>query len=208
METPFMATQVIPSPDDAAAKSLAQSIAQIKANAAQYGASDAEMLALEAKVTAFSAELVNVENAKNARNGAVARKDAARTSLEKDYRALVQRIHANPAITDQQKMAAGIPAHDTVKSSVMPPAPTDLVVAPNANGTNYLAWNCIGAPSGTDYLIEAKPVASDTWTLVGSSHKLSFEHTGQKPGVGITYRVRSRRSKLESQPCTPVGAYL
>ncbi len=203
-----MSTQLIPNTDDAAAKSLAQSIQAIKVNAAQYGASDPEMLALEAKATAFSSELASLQSANNARNGVTARKDAARASLEKDYRALVQRIHANPSVTDEHKVAAGIPTHAKGRSIVMPPAPTDLVVAANANGTNYLAWNCIGAPPGTDYLIEAKVTGSETWTLVGASHKLTADHIGQKPGVAITYRVRSRRGKLESQPCTPVGAYL
>jgi len=203
-----MSNLIVPNADDAAAKAIAESIATIKAFASIYGATLEELTALEAKVTLFAARLANAENAKNARNGAVALKDEARMSLEKDYRNLVQRIHTNPAVTDQHKVAAGIPPRDTVRSVVMPPAPTDLVVAADANGTNSLAWNCTGAPQGTDYLIEAKVGGSETWTLVGASHKLSAEHLGQKPGVAITYRVRSRRGKLESQPCTPVGVYL
>jgi len=203
-----MSTQLIPNTDDAAAKSLAGSIQAIKANAAHYGASDPEMLALEAKATAFASELTNLQSAKNAQNGVAARKDAARASLEQDFRALVRRIHANPFVTDEHKMAAGIAPHAKGRSVVMPPAPTDLVVVADANGTNALAWNCIGAPDGTDYLVEAKVTGSETWTLVGASHSLKSRHLSQKPGVAITYRVRSRRGKLESQPCTPVGAYL
>jgi len=203
-----MSNQIVPSADDAAAKAIAGSITTIKAFAATYGATPEELTALEAKATAFASELANVENAKNAQNGVVARKDAARMSLEKDYRNLVQRIHTNPAVTDEQKVRAGIPVRDTVKTSVVPPAPTDLVVAPNANGTNYLAWNCIGAPDGTDYLLESKATGSESWVLIAAPSRLSYQHIGQKPGVGITYRVRSRRGKLESQPCTPVGAYL
>jgi len=203
-----MSNLIVPSADDAAAKAIAGSITTIKAFAATYGATPEELTALEAKATTFASELTNVESAKNAQNGAVARKDEARMSLEKDYRNLVQRIHTNPAVTDQHKIAAGIPVRDTVKTSVVPPAPTDLVVAPNANGTNYLAWNCIGAPDGTDYLVESKAAGSDSWVLIAAPSRLSYQHNNQKPGVGITYRVRSRRSKLESQPCTPVGAYL
>jgi len=203
-----MATQIVPNPDDAAAKSLVGSIQALKANAALYGVTPEELTALEAKATVFASELSNVESAKNAQNGAVARKDEARMALEKDYRNLVARIHTNRAVTDDHKIAAGIPPRDMVRSVLVPPAPTDLVVAPNANGTNYLAWNCFNAPPGTDYLIESRATGSDSWVLIAAVSRLTYQHNGQKPGVGIFYRVRSRRSKLESQPCIPVGAYL
>lgn len=199
---------VVPNPDDAAAKSLNGSIAQIKANAALYGVADADMVALEAKATAFASELTNVEAAKNAQTAAVARKDAARTTLEHDYRAMVQRIHVNPAVTDAHKAAAGIPMRDTIRTFAMPPAPLDLVVSAQSNGTNYLAWNRNGAPERTDFAIEARTAPSEAWIMVGSVSATQFQHTGQKPGVAVTYRVSARRGKYQSQPCAPVGVYL
>lgn len=199
---------VVPNPDDAAAKALNGSIAQIKANAALYGVSDAEMLALEAKASAFQTELTAVDAAKNAQTAAVARKDATRMALEKDYRALVQRIHVNPAITDEHKAAAGIPMRDTVRTSAMPPSPLDLVVSAQSNGTNYLAWNRNGAPERTDFVIEARTAPSEAWVMVGSVSATQFQHTGQKPGVSVSYRVSARRGKYQSEPCAPVGVYL
>ncbi len=201
-----MALPLIPGKDDEAAKTAAQSIAQIKQNPALYGATEAEMLALDAKASAFSAEIALSEAAKNAQNGAIARKDAARLALEKDYRALVARIHANPGVTDEHKRAAGIVPHDAVRTFSPPPAPIDLVVTDEGNGTNALAWSKNGAPDGTDFLVEAK-IAGAEWQLVGAPHGASFVHTAQKPGTPISYRVTARRGKLQSLPCPPVGLY-
>lgn len=203
-----MSNPIVSPGDDAASKALAQSIAHIKANVATYGVTLEEVTVLETKAQDFATHLAAVTAQKAASAAVTAAKDAARAAVDKEFRLMVARIHAIPTVTDDQKIAAGITPHDTVKTSVMPPVPANLVVQGNGNGTNSMAWSRNGAPDRTEFIVEAKKPTDADFILVGVSHSTTFEHTGQKPGAPVTYRIRARRGVHTSESGTPVGVYL
>ena len=197
-----MAQPIIPAADDAAAKELAANIAVFKASPAVYGITPEDATALEAQAAAFATHVAEVTAQKALLGAAVQRKDAARALVSKNYRALVARIQVNPAVSDAGRAAANIPVRDTVKTSAQPPAPMDLVVSPQANGTHFLAWNRGGADKNTDFLIEAKVGTATTWTLIGHSKGVNFEHKGQHPRRAhrVSRQSQTRQVRIGLQP--------
>jgi hypothetical protein len=93
---------------------------QIELNAAAWGIPTGEVSALQSAVGAFF--LLQQEADSPARTSViVARKDAARTTLVKVIRAMVNFRLQNPIITDAQRIALGLHVHDTQPTPVPVP---------------------------------------------------------------------------------------
>jgi len=203
-----MSNTIIPGRDKDVALALSNNIAHMGGNLAALGITPEEATDLSARAATFSALVASTAVSKSAWVATSATKKAARKHLVAGYRGLVQRLHADPAVTDAQIVAAGIPSRDTVKSVLAPPIPLDLVVAPQATGSTDLAWFRNAADQSCDFLIEKKTAADPEYVLVGSTRTARFTHLGNKAGVATLYRVQCRRGKLVSQFCIPQGAYL
>lgn len=82
------------------------------ANAAALGLLPADITLLTTKQTAWTTSLASHVTASNAAKAACEKKDESRDSFEETFRADVRRIQANPAVTDEQRLALGITVKD------------------------------------------------------------------------------------------------
>jgi uncharacterized protein YggE len=87
----------------------------------------------------------------------------------------------------------GIDADDLTPSSIAPQTPSDLVAQGFSSGKNTLKFNRNGNKTGTIFLIEAKIGDAANYVIIGTTTKTTYNHTGQKPGVKVVYRVRAQR---------------
>ncbi|MDR3262641.1 MAG: hypothetical protein LBT78_12535 [Tannerella sp.] len=93
---------------------------QVADNGSAWSISEQEVSDLQTAVTAFAA-LYAQANSPAKSPIIVAEKCAARTVLVGHIRALVNFRLKNPVITDAQRIATGIPVHDTVRSTIPVP---------------------------------------------------------------------------------------
>lgn len=157
--------------------------------------------------TSFDTAVTNNKAKQAEAKSAAENKKNARKKFETDTRLLVRKIQANPAVPTDLKKKLGITVKDASPSPTNPITPTELLVNPNANGTNKLSWNRNGNPQGTIFIIESQEKPGMPWTLIGTTTKASFDHTKQTPGKTQYYRVCAQRTDLISQPSSEVVVY-
>lgn len=92
----------------------------------------------------------------------------------------------------------GLHLRDTVPTSVVAVAPTNLTAKGADTGVTQLIWKSGGNASGTTYVIEARPGSTGAFVFVNITTKTRFSHTGQTSGVRMEYRVKARRATNES----------
>lgn len=173
----------------------------------QFGVGAEEVAALQARVQELGASLQRVDRLENERAAEVDRRQALSSDVEATVRDLVRRVHANPAVSDALKAAAGIPVHDRVRSHLAPVQPTHLVVTTEVSGENHLAWKTGGQGRATMDRIEARSGAETEFTLLDHTTAPRYVHRGRKPGAPIVYRVLARRSNQLSAPSNEAGIY-
>lgn len=112
---------------------------------------------------------------------------------------LKRTMKANPNFTPDKYIAFGFDADDLTPSVIVPQTPADLSVEGFSNGTNELKFNGNGNKTGTVYVIEARTGDAANYSIIGTTKKTTYRHTGQKPGVKIVYRIRAQRGEQFSE---------
>ena len=112
---------------------------------------------------------------------------------------LKRTMKANADFSPDKYVEFGFDADDLTPSAIAPQTPTDLSVEGFSNGTNELKFNRNGNKSGTVFVIEAKIGDAPNYSIIGTTKKTTYRHTGQKPGVKIVYRIRAQRGDQFSE---------
>lgn len=175
------------------------------ANITALGMTSGQALALTGLATAFNDAYEDATEKKTAAQGAVATKDLIRATSEEQFRAAGKLINANMSVSTALKAELGISVTPSVVSPVTPP--TELVAIGYDTGFNKLTWKRNGNMAGTTFLIESRLGGSASWSFVAVTNKTKFMHSGQIPGVEITYRVTAQRDDLQSMPSNQSTLY-
>jgi hypothetical protein len=182
-------------------------IAVLAAAPGDYGLVAADMTPLTNALELFVTRLNQSEAAKAAALTAVANKDEARAALELLVRPMVRQIQERPVVTDERRLAAGIPIRDTVRTSSAPISPLGLVANLASPTSANLAWNSNGNASGVDYVIEKRVNNAGEWQLVDVVRATRKLVSGLTAGVRVDFRVRARRGSQTSDPSNTAAIY-
>jgi hypothetical protein len=117
---------------------------------------------------------------------------ASAQSMISDTKFGVRSVNSEPSVYE----ALGFDPPDTTRSSITPKAPTDLVAAPFAPGTNMLRWRG-NNESRVTYIIEEKHGDTADWAMIGTSTSQKFRHTPVTSGEYYNYRVRAQGSRSQ-----------
>ncbi len=179
----------------------------INANLVTFGLTAADVTALNTAKTNLDSAMTNVQATVDAYHAAIKTRNAMLKAAGTTARATSKKVQANPALPVGLKAAAGFNVRKVPAKQLQPVSPSALVVMGDANGVNTLKWAGIGNKAGTTYQIEAMVYGASEFSLIGTATKRKFLHTGQMPGLQITYRVSAVRSTLISAPSNEAVVY-
>lgn len=200
-----MATENIPSKDAEYGPWIINFASVATANATLLNLSVGQAATLTGLATVFESAQADSIATKAAAEGATATKRGFRTASEQQFRVTAKIIAANPNITDALKSELGL---SVVPGTLGPVVPViDLSATGFANGDNNLRWKRNGNANGTTFRVEAKYGASSEWTFVATTNRIRYVHTGQTPGVMVTYRIISQRGEVQSSPSSETVIY-
>ena len=202
-----MQNDYLPKPDAEFQLWLANFVTVAGANTAALGLLPADITALSGAQSTFGGNLGQMKAMQASAKSAVANKDTSRKTVNNQVRSIVRRIQSNPAVTVALKNQLVINPRNTPKTHTSPAQPTSLLASPDTSGVNSLAWNRNGNKPTTTFVIEAMLGASTTFEQIGTTTKTKFDHTGQTPGVKVTYRVTAERADMSSLPSQSVTVY-
>lgn len=189
-----------PSNDRELARWLGNFIAVAGANLSVLGMTASDLSALQTLKADLDNGMIAAEDAKRAAREAFSAKERIRDDARRAIGARGKMIGANPHIPDDLKMRLGLTVSEKSRTAVVPITPTDLVVTPLAGGgVNRLTWSRSGNRPATQFVIEMRgDAASDAWTFVDFTARLSYEHANRTPGQRVCYRVKAKRGDQES----------
>ena len=202
-----MQNDYLPKPDAAFQLWLANFVSVAGGNVTALGITAADVTALSGAQATFSGNLGQVKTMQAAAKSAVSAKDGSRKTANAQVRSLVRKIQGNPAVTVALKNQLNINPRNTPKTHTPPAQPTQLLATPDVSGVNRLNWNRNGNKPTTTFVIEAMSGAATAFEPIGTTTKTKFEHTGQTPGVKVTYRVVAERADMSSVPSLPASVY-
>lgn len=208
---PFMEEQstmsnYLPSKDDQLSGWAANFAAKAPASAATTGLTTTEIKAMGDAQVKLANDIAAHTQAMQTAKSLRATKQASRRAVIQLAQLYNAKIQANPAVTDSIKTNLGLKVRQRAMP-VTPQVPASLVVTGYDNGVNALKWKSGGNKPNTAYVVEALYPDAAQWVQVGSVTRLSFEHTGQTPGVQVVYRLRARRRTEFSNPSNTAIAY-
>ena len=169
--------------------------------------SDEELETLKESAGAFAEAIPAAYEAVQTARSLIAVKHDAKQQAVRDVRGLVNKIQGLPDVSPELKLLLGLNPHTSKPTRGGPLVPRRLSVTGSTNGTHTLKWNRSGNTRGTLFLIEAQKGTNGAWQMVGSETQTKFTHTGQTPGVPITYRVRAKRRQQISDPSNLADLY-
>ena len=202
-----MSTDYIPGSKPAMQIWAANFVSVCSANQATLGLTSSDMMTLTGLQSSFVSGVAGVKTAKQALKAAVANETLVTKSFTGDIRGLVRRFQTNPAVLAPLKESLGINPRNTPKNRTPPVTPTGLAVEGASTGVNTVKWKRSGNKPSTIFRIQAQVGTSTQFVEVGSTAALTFDHTGQTPGVKVAYRVVAYRAKQASVPSTQVVVY-
>ncbi|MEQ1823070.1 MAG: hypothetical protein ABL949_11210 [Fimbriimonadaceae bacterium] len=163
------------------------------------------MAELEAASGAFGTAYSAVVTAKAAARGAVSKKDTQRAKSEATYRKFSKIFLANPALTPELLSDLGMKVNPAPSGPVVPVQ--NLSAVGTSDGVNTLNWKRNGNANGTVFSIAAQIGGSATWTVIGSTTKVRYAHTGVTPSVQMIYRVTAQRGNSVGKPSNTAIVY-
>lgn len=116
------------------------------------------------------------------------------------FTTLVNKIYANPTVTDAMITATGLEPRDAGRSRIVPVRPANLIATPSAIGTVELKWDKNGNAYGVSYHIEVAGKDSSSWTMLTSTTRTSITLSGFEPGVMRWFRVSANKNGTTSRP--------
>lgn len=175
------------------------------ANFTALNMTSSQALQLTGLATAFTTAYEDSQAQKALAQGAVANKDEVRAIAQASFQAAGKFVNANNNVPTPLKAELGITVTPSEIVAVSPP--TDLVAVGYDTGYNKLVWKRGGNTPGTAFVIECRIGSAIDWNFVSMTTKTKFVHTGQTPGVQITYRVYAQRDDLQSMPSNMAVLY-
>lgn len=184
-------------------------ISVANANLADTGLTAAQMTELGDLLTDFSVAVGAHQAAYTVARIKTTERDDAKAALVERTRQLGQLVRNNPSTPVVLKQELWLRAPDTPAAPVIPQQPLDFSATGSGKSYNLLKWGRGANPRGMDYVIEVKPYgSSEPWQYVGFTSKTRFKHTGQIPGVQLTYRCYAQRETLKSEPSDTANVYV
>lgn len=148
--------------------------------------------------------MAGVVTAKAELKSVVSSKNAAKSDVVANVRALVREFKANPLVPQSVLNALGVIGQP---NSGPVTTVSGLTVMGCDDGVNKLKWNRNGNTPSTLFIIETKLPTQSSWTIAGAVTRTSFDHENQAPGETRLYRIVSNRAGMASAPTTPVVVY-
>ncbi|MCA9083482.1 MAG: hypothetical protein KDA81_05480 [Planctomycetaceae bacterium] len=128
-----MAVQTTSVPDtEGSLEQFAQNLVhQLTEHPTLYGIPDSMVQQLSGQLTDWETKKDAATAARDAARAATEAKDESRGTMDESLRTVVRLIQADPNVTDQARLAAGIRPHKTTRTPVPPPAtaPVGSVIA-------------------------------------------------------------------------------
>lgn len=149
----------------------------------------------------FDTTITDSEAKRAASRAATYAKDTVRKSAETKVRAIVRRIQANPAVSDEMKGKLQITIPGSQPTPPSTPEPPEALFVKYVGNSNYeLSWKRGSNIGRILYVIEAIIGNSTNWIQLFSTGKTKYLHTGNVPGLKIVYRVKAQRGETQSIP--------
>lgn len=177
------------------------------ANLTTIGFTAADTTALTTAQTNFTSAINGINAAKATLKAAVQAEKTATKALTNLVRSDVRRIQSVAAVTPMLKGQLGINPRTTVKNHEPPITPIGLQAEGFSNGVNSLKWNRATNKPGTVFQIQAKVGTATDFVGVSATTATKFDHSGQTPGVKVTYRVVASRAGMLSAPSAAAIVY-
>ncbi|MCX6153145.1 MAG: fibronectin type III domain-containing protein [Candidatus Kapabacteria bacterium] len=196
-----MSNDYIPKSDPNFQDWLGNFITVANANLVALGLLSTEMTQLSTDKSDFDTAITDNETKQAAAKAATEHKKVVRGTAETYARALVKRIQAKVGVTTELKAQLQI----TVPGSAPAPPPIPfppigLYATIVGSGSYQLTWQKNGNANGTLFVVEAIIGTSTAWVPVFTTSKLSYTHSGNTPGMKITYRVKGQRGEIQGPP--------
>ena len=116
------------------------------------------------------------------------------------------RADAYDSADDPQLVAAGLEPRKK-PSKTAPTPPLNLRVEGGTDGTNSLMWEAGDNTSTTQYVLYARDLPTDAWTMFDVVPTLRAKQSGQTVGKTRYYQVTARRRGIESPPSNIAVAF-
>jgi hypothetical protein len=200
-------TDYLPGPDAQFENFAKEYAKKVSTDFAILGVPEAMSIDLTAKATDFENKMSLKLAASQASKSATEAKNDSKVLLTDVVRISAGIIQNNPAVTDEQKKDLGLPVHDEIHSVVHAHIPQNLEVTGKSTGVNSLKWKPGENKYSTTYLVQAMKEGDTDFVLVDAVDSPEYDHTGQKPGVMVTYQVKARHRKEVSEPSNPAIVY-
>jgi len=182
-------------------------IAVAGANLAALGLTNAEVNSVSIAQVSFEGNLADVNTAKKNYESAVEAKNTGKRVAVNLVRPLVKRIQAKAGVSNALKAQLGITVRDTEPTPIEPVPPVNLIVTGLPSGTNALDWKRGGNAPGTQFVVEYRMSDSNQWQMADVVTRTRYQHTNQRPGIAMVYRVRARRGTQVSEPSNEATVY-
>ncbi|MBX3111617.1 MAG: hypothetical protein KF857_06370 [Fimbriimonadaceae bacterium] len=176
------------------------------ANTALLGLTPADMTAIAAASTTFTAALNDATTAKAAARDSVEAKDIQKKASKATVSKYAKLFRANAAVPDNLLDALMLPHHKTPGSKTAPTQPLDLVGSADGNGLVSLKWKRNGNISGTTFLLETRSDPAGPWTLGSTTTKTKATYQAV-PGSYVGFRVTAVRRNLMSPASVPFALW-
>jgi hypothetical protein len=174
---------------------------------ATLGVPEALSNSLSTGATDFTSKMALQLEAKIAAKAATEAKVDSKALLITFIRTVAGIIQNNPAVTDEEKKALGLPVHDTVHSVIHAYPPVNLNATGKPTGVNHLDWEPGENIHGCMYIVEGMKAGETKFSYVDVVTKTKYNHKSQKPGEQITYQVKAKRGEEVSQPSNNAVVY-
>lgn len=172
-------------------------VAVANVNPVPYGATAAQVQALEGLADDLRGKVAARQTAEDAAKAATMAQNDSRSALVPDASYLNTIIKANKNVSDANKAALGIDVPKP-RTKTAPTRPEDLTANGFEDGRNVLKWNRAGNKPNTVYIIEYKKGAAADFAYLATTTETKYTQVDAKPGEHCAYRVKAQRAGQES----------
>jgi len=168
-------------------------------NAAEYFLTQSQLDELKTVRNTLTTEIADQAAKQSAAKAATQKLGQTRKDGDKLVSLVKKTMKSNAKFTTDKYVDLGFDADDLTPSAIAPQTPLDLSVKGFSNGTNELKFKRNANKATTVFIIEAKTGDAANYSIIGTTTKTVFRHTGQKPGLKILYRIRAQNGDQFSE---------
>lgn len=193
--------------DDEFAAQMATLSGALTAAPADYSVEAGDVTPISTALTAFNTKRAASDAAAAAAKTAVTEKVNARAALETLVRPMARRVQETASVTDEARVAAGLPVRDKVRTAQTPITPAALTATLDGPTAVILSWSTNGNAAGASYVVERRNGATGDYSLADVVTASRVRIAGLTPGQRVEFRVRARRSGQTSEPSNVAAIY-